>query len=227
MTKEDSFMRSELFQQAQETQQPGMHLQNRKMLRVGLNGEFYARQGSMVAYQGGVDFAYQGAGSVGRFMKKAFTGEGLPLMKVSGQGDVFLAHEAWDVHLIDLEEESLTVNGANVLAFEPTLNWDIQKVQGFGGMVAGGLFNTVFSGRGRVAVACHGTPVLLNVDQPTFIDTQAAVAWSTTLQANIRSTVKAGAIIGRGSGEAFQLALQGQGFVLVQASEGAPAPTNG
>lgn len=224
-------MRSELFQEAQEIQQPGMRLQNRKMLRVGLGAdahrEFYARQGSMVAYQGAIDFAYQGAGSVGRFMKKAFTGEGLPLMKVSGQGDVFLAHEAWDVHLIDLEEESLTVNGANVLAFEPTLGWDIKRIQGFGGMVSGGLFNTVFTGRGRVAVACHGAPVLLQVDQPTFVDTQAAVAWSSSLEAGIRSTVKAGAFIGRGSGEAFQLALEGRGFVLVQASEGAPAPAGG
>ncbi|MFE0269624.1 AIM24 family protein [Nocardiopsis alba] len=224
-------MRSELFQEAQEIQQPGMRLQNRKMLRVGLGAdahrEFYARQGSMVAYQGAIDFAYQGAGSVGRFMKKAFTGEGLPLMKVSGQGDVFLAHEAWDVHLIDLEEESLTVNGANVLAFEPTLGWDIKRIQGFGGMVSGGLFNTVFTGRGRVAVACHGAPVLLQVDQPTFVDTQSAVAWSSSLEAGIRSTVKAGAFIGRGSGEAFQLALEGRGFVLVQASEGAPAPTGG
>lgn len=215
-------MRSELFQQAQETGQRGMHLQNRRMLKVGLDGEFLARQGSMVAYQGDVDFSFQGSGSVGRFFKKAFTGEGLPLMRVSGRGDVFLAHEAWDVHLIDLENESLTVNGANVLAFEPTLDWDIRRVEG-AGMMAGGLFNTVFTGAGRVAVVCHGSPVLLQVDQPTFVDTAAAVAWSSALSTSVRSTVKAGAIIGRGSGEAFQLALEGEGFVLVQASEGARA----
>ena len=219
-------MRSELFQQAQETQRPGMHLQNHKMLRVGLNGEFLARQGSMVAYQGDIDFSYQGAGSVGKFFKKAFTGEGMPLMRVSGQGDVFLARDAWDVHLIDLEGDSITVSGENVLAFEPSLEWDIRRVQG-AGMMAGGLFNTVFSGHGRVAVACHGTPVLLNIDQPTFVDTDAAVAWSSTLRTGIRRTAKAGAIIGRGSGEAFQLSLEGQGFVLVQASEGAPVPTQG
>ncbi|MEU3020893.1 MULTISPECIES: AIM24 family protein [unclassified Nocardiopsis] len=219
-------MRSDLFQQAQETQRPGMHLQNHKMLRVGLNGEFLARQGSMVAYQGDIDFSYQGAGSVGKFFKKAFTGEGLPLMRVSGQGDVFLARDAWDVHLIDLEGDSITVSGENVLAFEPGLEWDIRRVQG-AGMMAGGLFNTVFTGHGRVAVACHGTPVLLDIDQPTFVDTDAAVAWSSTLRTGIRRTAKAGAIIGRGSGEAFQLSLEGQGFVLVQASEGAPAPVQG
>lgn len=133
---------------------------------------------------------------------------------------MFLAREAWDVHLIDLENESLTVNGDNVLTFEPSLDRDIHRVQG-AGMVAGGLFNTVFTGFGRVAVVFRGSPVLLNVDQPTFVDTQAAVAWSSTLSTSVRSTFKAGAIIGRGSGEAFQLAPQGQGFVLVQVSEGA------
>lgn len=216
-------MRSQLFDEARETDSAGMTLQNPRMLRVNLNGEIYARQGSMVAYQGEVEFGYKGAG-IGRFLKKSVTGEGLPLMKVSGRGDVFLARDAWDVHLIDLEGDSITVNGENVLAFEPGLEWDISRVKG-AGITAGGLFNTVFSGHGRLAIACHGQPVLLTVDQPTFVDTQAAVAWSSELRTGVRSTVKAGALIGRGSGEAVQLALEGQGFVLVQASEGAPAPT--
>ncbi|MFV2196524.1 AIM24 family protein [Nocardiopsis sp. LOL_012] len=214
-------MRSELFQSSQEIGREGMALQNDKMLRVGLNGEVLARQGSMVAYQGDVDFSYEGSGNVGRFLKKAFTGEGMPLMRITGRGDVFLARDAWDIHLIDLEGDSLTVNGDNVLAFEAGLSWDINRIKG-AGIAAGGLFNTVFTGHGRVAVACHGAPVLLDVDQPTFVDTDAAVAWSSSLQAGVRSTVKAGALIGRGSGEAVQLAFQGQGFVLVQASEGAP-----
>ncbi|WP_017622924.1 AIM24 family protein [Nocardiopsis chromatogenes] len=216
-------MRSPLFEAARENDVPGMSLQNGKMLRVRFNGEFLARQGAMVAYQGNVDFAYKGSGGLGKFLKKAVTGEGAPLMSVTGQGDVFLARDAWDVHLIDLEGDSLTVNGENILAFEPGLNWDIQRVQG-AGMAAGGLFNTVFTGHGRIAIACHGSPVLLNVDQPTFADTDAAVAWSTSLRTGVRRTAKAGALIGRGSGEAFQLSFEGQGFVLVQASEGAPVP---
>ncbi|MEV2274335.1 AIM24 family protein [Nocardiopsis sp. NPDC049922] len=216
-------MRSELFQRVQENNIPGMSLQNHKMLRIGLNGEVFARQGSMVAYQGNVDFSYQGAGSVGRFFKKALTGEGMPLMRITGQGDVFLARDAWDVHLIDLEGDALTVSGDNVLAFDPTLSWDIRRVEG-AGIMTGGLFNTVFQGHGRIAIACHGMPVLLNVDQPTFVDTDAVVAWSSSLRTGVRKTVKAGALIGRGSGEAVQLAFEGQGFVLVQASEGAPAP---
>jgi uncharacterized protein (AIM24 family) len=196
-------------------------LQNHKMLRVHLTGEVMARQGAMVAYQGQMDFAYQGAGGMGRFVKRALTGEGLPLMRVTGQGDLFLADDAAEIHLIHLEGDSVTVNGRNVLAFDPSLEWDIRRVEG-ASMLAGGLFNTVFTGHGSLAITSYGPPVVLNVDAPTFADAQSAIAWSTSLQTSLKKSITAGALIGRGSGEAFQLAFAGQGFVLVQASEGPP-----
>ncbi len=55
----------------------------------------------MVAYQGNVDFSFEGGGA-SKFIKKALTGEGLPLMRCQGQGDVFLAERAYDVHLLNL-----------------------------------------------------------------------------------------------------------------------------
>lgn len=218
-------MRSHLFENTERSGQPGSFvLQNERMLKVdlaGTGGFFYAWQGSMVAYQGDVDFAYQGSGGVGRMFKKAFTGEGMSLMKVSGSGDVFLARDADEVFLVELEGESVTVNGSSVLAFESTLEWDIQRVEG-ASMLSGGLFNTTFTGRGVLAITAHGTPAVLAVDQPTYVDMQSAVLWSTTLRSSVRKTAKMGAIIGRGSGEAYQLCLTGQGFVVVQASEGHP-----
>src|SRR5690349_12373621 len=112
-------MRSNLFDENLEsTTHDRFTLQNPRMLRVALNGEVMARQGAMVAYQGEADFAYQGSGGMGKFLKKAVTGEGLPLMKVTGQGDVFLADDAMEIHLVKLENDALTVNGSNVLAFD-------------------------------------------------------------------------------------------------------------
>ncbi len=204
-------------------------LQNERMLKVdltGTGGYFYARQGSMVAYQGDVDFAYEGSGGLGKMFKKALTGEGMALMKVSGSGDVFLAQEADEIFILELENESVTVNGNAVLAFESSLTWDIKRVEG-ASMVSGGLFNTTFTGSGLIAVVAHGTPVVLQVDVPTFVDMQAAVLWSAGLQSSIRKTAKLGAVIGRGSGEAYQLALSGNGIVVVQASEGHPPPQRG
>ncbi|CAM3399465.1 AIM24 family protein [Isoptericola cucumis] len=221
-------MRSSLFHHTEPEGEPGSFvLANGKMLKVDLAGSggfFYAKQGSMVAYQGDVDFAYEGSGGMSKFLKKAFTGEGMSLMKVSGSGDVFLAQDADEVFVLYLEGESVTVSGSSILAFESSLTWDINRVEG-ASMMTGGLFNTTFTGTGALAVTAYGTPVVLNVDEPTFVDMQSAVLWSTSLTSSVRKTAKLGAAIGRGSGEAYQLGLTGNGFVVVQASEGHPLPT--
>ena len=219
-------MRSSLFGENLEQQtREFFSLQNAKMLRVALDGEVMARQGAMVAYQGQMEFEYQGAGGIGRFLKKALTGEGAPLMRVRGQGDLFLAHDADDVHLVHLENDGLTVNGANILAFEPSISWDIRRVEG-AGMMAGGLFNTLLQGTGWVAITTHGTPVVLQTDAPTFADAQSAVAWSANLQTQIKASFKFANLLGRTSGESIQMAFHGQGFVIVQASEGPTVPAH-
>jgi uncharacterized protein (AIM24 family) len=79
-------MRSDLFgNNLETTSEESLSLQNPRMLKARLEGaELLARQGAMVAYQGQIDFAYEGAGGVGRFLKKALTGEGVPLMRCRG-----------------------------------------------------------------------------------------------------------------------------------------------
>ena len=221
-------MRSSLFGENVERTEDapaGMSLQNPRLLKVRLAGEVLARQGAMVAYQGQVQFAYEGAGGVGRFLKKALTGEGVPLMRCTGRGDLFLAHDAYELHVLDLEAgDSVTVNGPNVLAFDPGLSWDIRRVEG-ASILSGGVFNMVFTGSGRLVLSAYGTPVVLDAaEAPTYADLQSAVAWSSSLRTSLVRTAGAGALVGRGSGEAFQLAFAGQGFVVVQASEGPVVP---
>jgi len=200
--------------------------QNSKLLRVRLGEPFMARQGSMVAYQGAVDFAFEGGGA-SKFLKKALTGEGLPLMRCQGQGDVFLAERSYDVHLLNLNNSGLSISGKNVLAFSSSLDWNIERVKG-GSMVAGGLFNTTLRGTGWVALTTDGPPVVLNAaEAPTFADTNAVVAWSANLQTQLKTSFKAGALIGRGSGEAMQVSFYGNGFVIVQPSEGIQVATTG
>jgi uncharacterized protein (AIM24 family) len=203
--------------------EPGPSLQNDRLLRVRVAEPFMARQGAMVAYQGGVNFAYQGGGAA-RFLKKALTGEGLSLMRVEGQGDVFLADTAKKVHILRLSDSGISINGSCVLAFSGSLDWNVERVRG-GSIVAGGLFNTTLRGTGWVAITTEGDPVVLDAaEAPTFADANALVAWSVDLQTSIRSTATAGALIGRGSGEAFQVQFGGRGFVIVQPSEGAVVP---
>src|SRR5918911_1034515 len=221
-------MRSALFAAEnleKESSQPGMRLQNSKMLKVELNGEIMARTGSMVAYQGQMQFQALGAGGMGKWLKQKLTGEGVPLMRVAGRGDVFLADRASDVHVIDIEPgDAITINGSNVLAFDSTVQYDIKMVQGLGMFSSAGMFNCVFSGQGRIAITTKGTPVVLNVDQPTYADPQAAIAWSTSLQTGYHRAdqLGIGTLLGRTTGEAFTMSFAGQGFVVVQPSEEPP-----
>jgi uncharacterized protein (AIM24 family) len=197
-------------------------LQNSKLLKVELNQvTIQAKLGSMVAYQGDVKFEHAGSGGLGRMLKKAVSGEGTSLMKMSGSGEVFLAHQAQDCHLIYLENDSITVNGPNLLAFDSGIDWDIHRVQGASSMMGGGLFNMSLTGTGWVAILSDGPPVLLNVaSAPTFADAQAAITWSSGVTTGIKTDVNLKNLIGRGSGESVQMSFAGQGWVLVQPSEG-------
>jgi len=162
---------------------------------------------------------------MGKWLKQKLTGEGVPLMKLTGRGDVFLADRAADIHLIDLEPgDALSINGLNVLAFDATLQYDIKMVQGMGMMSSAGLFNCVFSGQGRIAITSKGTPVVLSVDQPTYADPQAAICWSASLQTGYHRAdqLGLGTLLGRSTGEAFTMSFAGQGFVVVQPSEELP-----
>jgi len=217
-------MRSPIFDQNHREQETGQRwtLQSDKMLRVALGPEVLAAQGAMVAYQGAMDFSYQGSKNLSGMLKKAVSGEGGNLMRVTGQGEVFFARAAHNVFLLQLEGDAITVNTRSLLAFDANLGYDIRLI-GNAGILAGGLFNLLVRGRGVAAASSAGPPMLLDCSQqPTFVDPQAAVCWSANLQPQVKSTFKMGSLIGRGSGESFQLGFHGPGFVVVQPSEGQP-----
>ncbi|WP_243859074.1 AIM24 family protein [Actinomyces sp. ZJ308] len=72
--------------------------------------------------------------------------------------------------------------------------------------------------QGVGCAASTSSPMLLGCPQ-------VAICWSANLQPQIKSIFKMGSLIGRGSGESFQLAFHGPGFVVVQPSEGQPVVT--
>jgi len=222
-------MQSDLFdQQNYEVQaQQRFALQNSQLLRVGLGPDVLAVKGSMVAFQGQVSFEHEKAGSAMKMLKKMVTSEDNPLMRVSGQGEVFFANEAGYIYLIELTGDALSVNGRNLLAFDAALQWDINRVKG-AGMMAGGLFNTTVNGQGSVALCTVGKPVLLDCSQqPTYVDVQAAVAWSANLAPQVVNSMKFSSMLRGGSGEAFQYSFHGPGFVVVQPYEWTAAAQQG
>lgn len=217
-------MRSQLFDQSHQEKQSeqGWVMQSSKMLKVSLGPDVLAAKGAMVAYQGQVQFTHEGAGSLNKMLKKMLTSEDTPLMRASGHGEVFFARQAEDVFTIQLEGDGISVDGKNLLAFDASLSWDIKRIQG-AGMLSGGLFNVEVGGHGQIALTSDGPPMLLDcAQQPTFVDIQAAVAWSANLVPQVVSSMNMRSMLRGGTGEAFQYAFHGPGFVVVQPSEGQP-----
>lgn len=198
-------------------------LETQRMLEINLDGAVWTKMGSMVAYLGGVKFTREGIleHGVGKLLKRAVSGEGTHLTKAEGRGKVYLADEGKKVSILNLEGDTIYVNGNDILAFENTIEWDVQLMRKIAGMMAGGLFNVRLSGTGMVAITTHYDPVTLVTrhDRPVVTDPNATVAWAGTLEPDFKTDISFKTFLGRGSGESIQMSFQGEGFVVIQPKE--------
>lgn len=198
-------------------------LESDRMLEVNLSSMIWTKTGSMVAYQGDIKFVREGVmeHGIGSFLKKALTGEGTRLTKASGRGKMYLADAGKKVTVLNLANETLIVNGNDVLAFEPTLEHSITMMKKMAAMLSGGLFNIRFTGSGLLAITTHYDPLTLRVTpgNPVCTDPNATVAWSGTLTPEFKTDVSLKTFLGRGSGESLQMVLNGDGFVVIQPYE--------
>lgn len=202
-------------------------LESDRLLEVNLQGEMWTKTGSMVAYLGAIRFTREGIleHGLGKFLKRAVSGEGTQLTKAVGQGKLYLADDAKKISILKLANEAIFVNGNDVLAFEPALKWDVTLMRSIAGMFGGGLFNVRFEGTGMLAITTHYDPLVLEVrpGQPVFTDPNATVAWSGCLTPHIHTDVSMKTFLGRGSGESVQLRFEAvggaAGFVLIQPKE--------
>ena len=198
-------------------------LERDRMLEVNLEGMVWSKMGAMVAYKGDIKFTREGVleHGIGKMLKKAVTGEGVRLTKAEGSGKLYLADSGKKISIINLENQSIFVNGNDLLAFEESINWDIKMLKKVAGLLSGGLFNVKLEGTGMVAITTHYDPLTLSVtpENPVFTDPNATVAWSGNLLPDLKTDVSFKTFVGRSSGESLQMAFKGDGFVVIQPYE--------
>ena len=198
-------------------------LENDRMLEVNLKGQVWTKTGSMVGYVGQIKFEREGIleQGIGNLLKKAVSGEGARFTKATGQGRLYLADAGKTIQILRLENQALVVNGNDLLAFEPSLRWDIKMMRKLAAAVSGGLFNVRIEGTGLVAITSHFEPLALMVrpGQPVRTDPNATICWSGNLQPEFRTDVSLKTFFGRGSGESIQMEFNGDGFVVIQPYE--------
>jgi Uncharacterized conserved protein len=179
--------------------------------------------GAMIAYDGNVKFEREGLLSKGvaNLLKKAVSSEGTTMMKATGTGRIYVADFAKKIRVLYLENESINVNGNDIIAHEESLKSDIKMMKSIAGIMGGGLFQASISGTGHVAITTHGDPLTLIVKpgHPVFTDPNATVAWSGSLTPEFKTDISLKTFIGRGSGESFQMKFEGEGWVVVQPYE--------
>ncbi|EDY47004.1 conserved hypothetical protein [Streptomyces clavuligerus] len=194
--------------------------------------KLYSQRGAMLAYRGEVSFTPNSVGGRGGLMSmvgRRVAGEATPMMTVEGSGTVMFGHGGHHVQLIGLTGDTLCVEADRLLAFDGTLSQGtlfLGSQGGVMGLVRGqvsgqGLFTTTLSGHGSAAVMAHGGVIELPIvpGRPVHVDPQAYVAHHGDVQNKLSTALGWRDMVGRGSGEAFQLELSGSGAVYVQASE--------
>ncbi|KQW10528.1 TerD family protein [Streptomyces sp. Root369] len=196
--------------------------QNTNLVRATLTKDapILAKQGSMVAYQGDIDFAHKGSGLLGK-LTGALTGQGMSLMRCTGNGEVFLADEASRVFVIRLQGEQIYTSAQGVLAFDESLETEVRRIEG-AGLPGGGFFSMLFSGTGAVVVKTRGVPVVLPVGAATYVDGNAVIAWSAGAQAVTTTSLRLRRSgYARQTTEAVNLQFRGApgNFVVVQPFE--------
>lgn len=78
-----------------------------------------------------------------------------------------------------MQNETLFVNGNDLLAFETGMKWDITMMKSLGAMVSNGLFNVRLQGPGAIAITTHFEPLTLifRPGHPVRTDPNATTAW--------------------------------------------------
>ncbi|MBP1954762.1 uncharacterized protein (AIM24 family) [Halarchaeum rubridurum] len=196
-------------------------LENGKLLDITVDGTVLTKAGAMVAFDGDLSFAGKSSaeGGLTGFLKEKATSEGTPVMEVTGQGHCYVADQGKEIQLLELDaDEALSVNGADVLAFEDRISYEIGVTGSLGGASAAGLTNVFLSGPGTVAITTHGDPLVLT--PPVRTDPDATVAWSRELSPSVESNRSLSDLVGSSSDERYQLVFEGErGFVVVQPYE--------
>ncbi|MEV0189360.1 AIM24 family protein [Kitasatospora purpeofusca] len=199
-------------------------LQGSKTLAVDMTGDLVkAKNGSMVAYTGQMNFKKLSGGGDGirGMVTRRLTGEQMTVMEVKGQGTCYFADQATEINLVRLNGETLYVESDNLLCTEGTLKTGT-SFTGLNGVSSGnGLFTTKVEGHGWAAVTSKGPAIILRVSQgmPLRVDPGAYVAHTGNLNRSIKSGAGWSTFIGEGGGEAVQVEFTGEGLVYVQPSE--------
>ena len=168
--------------------------------------------------------------ALGSLMRRV-TGENIPLMKVTMNGDSVTYYANYGQHVVIYHldaGEMISVESENILAFTQDCDYKVRFL-GVGVLSQKGLATTTLTGRGKnafVAVLSDGNPLVLsNVysGNTISVDPDAVICWvgQGDCDPQIKTDLNWKTFIGQASGESYTFEWNGRNpvTVIVQPSE--------
>ena len=171
-----------------------------------------------------------GQAALGSLLRRV-TGENLPLMKVTMNGDSVTYYANFGQHIVVYRldrGEVISVESENILAFTRDCDYSVRFI-GCGILSQKGLATSTLTGRGKdayVAVLSDGNPIVLsnvNSRNTIAVDPDAVICWigQGSCDPQIRADINWKTFIGQASGESYMFEWSGGEpvTVLIQPSE--------
>ena len=194
------------------------------VLCVNLDGTVWMRPAAMTGNLGEIRFARDPGllnESIYTFLYKAFIGENSFLSVAHGKGRIFFTVGSHNIMLIHLNNESISIQGYNVIAFEDKLEHYVHMMGNVAGIAAGGLFFVTLSGCGWAAISVCGSPFTVSVEsnKPLSSVPIRTLAWESHIKPEIKTDVTRINLMGRGVVDTLQMVFEGEGRVALHGNE--------
>ncbi len=174
------------------------------LMEIDFSGKVFIKQGTIYSYGGNLTF----------WVKEKRPGGHPPLVMITGSGRVILTDREREITFMHVQEESVYVEPAHLLACEATLTPRYESV-GSGSEPAEFL---VLEGTGMLALSVASKPLALVVtpDMPVSVPASSIITWSGSVTPQAIEDRQVCEVMLSGRAEERLVRLEGSGRLLVE-----------
>jgi uncharacterized protein (AIM24 family) len=174
-------------------------------LEINFQKRVHVRRGTVSSYSGNLKFIGE-SGLVGTTAGS--------MVKVEGQGRIFLYEKAMKTFLLDLNDEFIYVEGSNLLALEDSLSFRVEPI--YDNSYQRKIDTIKIFGKGSLAISTQIEPLTLRVSReyPLLLSSSALVAWTGSIIPMVVEDSQLENVMISADDDSFRIRFEGDGIVV-------------
>ncbi|MGK2856308.1 MAG: tetratricopeptide repeat protein [Thermoanaerobaculia bacterium] len=174
-------------------------------LEINFRKRVHVRRGTVSSYSGNLKFIGE-SGLVGTTAGS--------MVKVEGQGRIFLYEKGMKTFLLDLNDEFIYVEGSNLLALEDSLSFRVEPI--YDGTYQRKIDTIKIFGKGSLAISTQIEPLTLRVSReyPLLLSSTALVAWTGSIIPMVVEDSQLESVMISAEDDSFRIRFEGDGIVV-------------